>query len=84
MDTSRNRGRKRVLKVYTVVEKTGNQKPIWLEVGVASENRDGSLSVKLDALPANGSLQLRDYEPRRNDDFRRDVRPSDQQPPLGR
>lgn len=34
----------------------------WLRLGVAFENRDGSISVYLDAFPANGKLQIR--EPR--------------------
>lgn len=57
---------RRVLKIYTVVEKAGG-KGIWLEIGVASENRDGSISGKLDCLPVNGSIQVRQWEPRRND-----------------
>lgn len=61
------RGRKRVLKVYTIVEKPGSQKGIWLDIGVASENRDGSMSVKLDALPVNGTIHIREFEPRRTD-----------------
>jgi len=33
-------------------------------VGAAFVNRDGSLSVRLDAMPVNGKLQIRDYQPR--------------------
>lgn len=65
------RPRRRVLKVYTVVEKPGQQKGIWLEIGVGSENRDGSISAKLDCLPVSGSIQIREWEPRRNGNFRR-------------
>jgi hypothetical protein len=32
----------------------------WVRVGVAFENRDGSLNVLLDALPLTGRLQIRD------------------------
>ena len=60
-------GSRRVLKIYTVVEKPGMDKGIWLEIGVASENRDGSISGKLDCLPVNGSIQVRQWEPRRYD-----------------
>ena len=60
-------GARRVLKIYTVVEKPGSSKGIWLEIGVASENRDGSISGKLDCLPVNGSIQVRPWEPRRHD-----------------
>lgn len=59
-------GTRRVLKIYTIVEKPGS-KGIWLEIGVASENRDGSISGKLDCLPVNGSIQVRQWEPRRPD-----------------
>ena len=31
----------------------------WVRVGVAFENKDGSLNVLLDALPLSGRLQIR-------------------------
>jgi hypothetical protein len=71
VEASGERARKRIKKIYTVVEKPGMQKGIWLEIGVASENRDGSIGGKLDCLPVNGTIQIRDWEPRRNDNFRR-------------
>lgn len=73
--------RRRVLKVYTIVEKPGSEKGIWLEVGVATENRDGSLRVKLDALPVNGTLHIREYEPKNMERDRR--KGGDQQQPHG-
>lgn len=74
------RGRKRILKIYTVVEKPNSPKGIWLEIGVASENRDGSITGKLDCLPVSGSIQVRDWEPRKKDGgFKRD----DRQQPQG-
>jgi hypothetical protein len=54
---------KRPLAVYTVINK-GEGKDIWLRVGSAFENRDGSTSVVLDALPVGGRLQIREYQPR--------------------
>ena len=36
-------------------------KKYWHRVGVAFVNRDGSLSVKLEALPVSGELHIRDY-----------------------
>ena len=45
--------------VYTVVE-GADRKPRWLRIGVAFVNHDGSLNVHLDALPTNGTLQIRD------------------------
>ena len=65
------RPRRRVLKIYTVIEKPNQQKGIWLEIGVGSENRDGSISGKLDCLPVSGSIQIREWEPRRNGSYRR-------------
>jgi hypothetical protein len=56
--------RKRILKIYTIVEKPGQEKGIWLEIGVGSENRDGSIRGKLDALPSNGMIHIREYEPK--------------------
>lgn len=46
--------------VYTVVERKGGQKSYWVRIGAAFTNRDGSLSVHLDAVPTNGTLQIRD------------------------
>lgn len=71
MERTEGRGRKRVLKIYTVVEKPGMQKGIWLEIGVATENRDGSIGGKLDCLPVNGMIQIRDWEPRGGEASRR-------------
>lgn len=47
---------------YVITER--NEKAYWTRIGVAFTNRDGSLNVKLDALPTGGTLQIRDYEPR--------------------
>ena len=44
---------------YTVVERTGRK--FWLRLGLAFVNRDGSLSVRLDALPVSGQLVIRDH-----------------------
>lgn len=51
----------RQLKVYTVIEKPG-RRSMWLEIGVASENRDGTIGAKLDAVPTNGVIQLREED----------------------
>ena len=47
---------------YVITER--NDKSYWNRIGVAFINKDGSLNVKLDALPIGGQLQIRDYEPR--------------------
>ncbi len=49
--------------VYTIVERGGGKKPVWVRLGAAFENRDKSLTVKLDATPNNGMLHIRDYHP---------------------
>jgi hypothetical protein len=54
--------------VYTVVDR-GQGKSIWIRIGVGFTNRDGSLNLRLDALPVSGTLQVREWEPyeRRSD-----------------
>jgi hypothetical protein len=47
--------------VYTVVDR-GAGKSIWIRVGVGFTNRDGSLNLRLDALPVSGQLQVREWE----------------------
>jgi hypothetical protein len=47
--------------VYAIFEsKTGGyERSRWVRVGVAFDNKDGSLNVLLDALPLSGRLQIR-------------------------
>jgi len=45
--------------VYSITERNG--KSFWNRIGVAFVNKDGSINVKLEALPVNGELQIRDY-----------------------
>jgi len=54
--------------VYTIVknEKDG-EKDYWTRIGVAVDNRDGSLNVLLNALPVNGTLHIREEKPRNQD-----------------
>jgi hypothetical protein len=47
--------------VYTIIERE-DRKNLWLKIGVAFENNDGSLNVILNALPVNGKLHIRDME----------------------
>ena len=54
------------LKIVYCITKREN-KSYWNRVGVAFVNNDGSINVKLDAVPLTGTLQVRDYSPR--DDF---------------
>lgn len=38
------------------------RKSFWLRIGTAWKNRDGSLNIRLNALPLNGALQVRKVE----------------------
>ena len=72
------REKRRVLKVFTIVEKPGAEKGIWLEIGIAAINRDGSISAKLDALPVNGHLHIREIEPKNNESYQKHKEPPPQ------
>jgi len=50
-------------QVYTIIEKEGEEKSHWVRVGVAFVNRDHSLNIRLNALPVNGLLHVRDPHP---------------------
>ena len=58
---------------YVITER--NDKSYWTRIGVAFTNKDGSINVKLDALPTGGTLQIRDYEPREEFDANGSLRP---------
>lgn len=47
--------------VYVIRDaKDPGDKGFWTQIGRAFTNQDGSLTVLLDALPANGRLHIRD------------------------
>jgi hypothetical protein len=48
--------------VYVITQR--NNKSYWNRVGVAFVNGDGSINVKLEAMPVNGEMQIRDYTAR--------------------
>ena len=52
---------KNMKTVYTVIDR-GQGKSIWVRVGVGFTNRDGSLNLRLDAIPVNGMLQVREWD----------------------
>jgi len=56
-------GQRRLLKVYTIVHRrddpTGG---LWLEIGVAARCNDGTIAVRLDAVPTNGTLHIKEGE----------------------
>lgn len=47
---------------YVITERNG--KSYWNRIGVAFVNSDGSINVRLEAMPVTGELQIRDYVPR--------------------
>lgn len=48
--------------VYVIIEREG-ARSVWTRIGSAWTNRDGSVTVRLDALPVSGVMQIRDGEP---------------------
>ena len=48
--------------VFALTERDG--KTHWTRVGVAWPNRDGSLTLQLDAIPVSGKLQVREPQER--------------------
>lgn len=58
--------RNNMKSVWTMVERStggAGQKTYWTRVGVGFVNRDGSITLRLDAIPVNGALQVREWEP---------------------
>jgi hypothetical protein len=51
------------MKIAYVIT-TRNGRHFWNRVGVAFVNNDGSINVKLEAVPVNGEIQIRDYVPK--------------------
>jgi hypothetical protein len=47
--------------VFTVVERSPG-KSYWVRIGVGFVNQDGSMNLRLDAIPVNGVLQVREWE----------------------
>ncbi|MBK7579060.1 MAG: hypothetical protein IPI67_02540 [Myxococcales bacterium] len=47
---------------YVITQRNG--KNHWTRIGVGFVNRDGSINLKLEAVPVTGELQIRDQVPR--------------------
>ena len=47
---------------YVINERSG--KSHFNRIGVAFVNKDGSINVKLEAIPVNGEIHIRDYVPK--------------------
>lgn len=51
--------------VYVIHDTKNGQRKAkgrWTRIGVAFENKDGSLNVLIDAIPLNGRLHIRDRD----------------------
>jgi len=48
--------------VYTITER--GERSYWHRIGVGYVNRDGSLNIKLDAVPVNETMHVRDWTAR--------------------
>lgn len=56
------------LKAVFMITERG-EKSFWTRVGTGFVNRDGSITLQLEAVPAQGQkLQVRDYTPRDAED----------------
>jgi hypothetical protein len=51
------------MKIVYVISQNSKKK-YWTRIGVAFVNSDGSLNVRLEAVPVSGEMQIRDYVPR--------------------
>lgn len=59
-------GNSRPKEVFMIKE--GKERSYWTRIGVAFVNKDGSLNVRLDSLPLDGKLHIRDPKPRSSHD----------------
>lgn len=46
--------------VFQITNNPSTDKTEWHKIGVAFENKDGSLNVILDSIPLNGKMHIRD------------------------
>lgn len=47
--------------VFTIKERGVGQKAIFVRIGIAFINRDGSYNIHLDASPLDGKLHMREW-----------------------
>lgn len=61
--TKNDTKRAKNLAVYTIVASgSKDTKDFWQRIGSAFLNKDGSMSVLLNALPVNGKLHIREQK----------------------
>lgn len=53
-------GKRRAVFAITEKEVNGERKTFWTRIGAAFDNRDGSVTLLLEALPVSGKMQIRD------------------------
>jgi hypothetical protein len=58
----KNMEQNRMKIAYVITQR--KDRNFWNRVGVAFVNNDGSINVKLEAVPVSGEIQIRDYQPR--------------------
>ncbi len=58
---------------YVITERNGRS--FWTRIGVGFVNHDGSINLRLEAVPVSGELQIRDHVPR-EDSVTASARPS--------
>ena len=56
----------KIKMAYCISERNG--KSYFNKVGVGFVNKDGSWNIKLESLPINGEIHVRDYVPREDGD----------------
>ncbi|MCE9574841.1 MAG: hypothetical protein K8W52_16950 [Deltaproteobacteria bacterium] len=61
MTTSPNPQSRKIFKILCPIERKDGT-TFWLRVGTAFPNRDQSINLYLDVLPANQKLQLRELD----------------------
>ena len=56
--------KEKMRSVFTIVEKGQgpSHKSYWVRIGIGYVNQDQSITLKLDALPVNGTIQVREYQ----------------------
>lgn len=68
-ESNRNRNETKPYKiVYGVVQREGMEKGFWTRIGAAWVNKDSSLNVRLDFLPASADITLQIRDPRPSED----------------
>lgn len=64
-DNGAPNGARKYMNVFAVLERKDSNKPAyWMKIGVAFPNRDGSLTLLMDAFPTGtNKLQVRESKP---------------------